>query len=121
MANRNAEKGKRWERSLARGFRESGLDTERLRLTGTLDEGDLSIRVGHRHFICEAKDTKLNVTGFLNEAEVEAVNYAKTRGLPEEWVFPFVTWKRRGSSFKGGAVILDMDTWLRILDALGGK
>lgn len=109
-----------WERTLRDGFRASDLDTEHHRDTGTKDEGDLIVRVGKYHFVCEAKNATLNVTGFLNEAEVEAEHYAQSRPyVPAERIFPFVEWKRRGKTFDGGVVMLTQETWLRILKALG--
>ncbi len=115
--------GKKWEADSREGFRANGLDTEHHRDTGTKDQGDLAIRVGKYHFVAEVKNAKLNVTDFLRQATEEARNYAEARSsyLDPDRVFCFVNWKRRGMSFMGGVVMLDMETWLRILKELEGK
>ena len=119
MSARNRRAGKEWERQLKNGYRASGHDTEHHRDTGTKDEGDLILRVGNYHFVCEAKNAALNVTGFLSEASVEAEHYAASRTYVDpENVFPFVDWKRKGKTFDGGVVMLEREVWLRILNVI---
>lgn len=120
MANRNGEKGKRWERDLRNGFRGASLPTEQTRDTGTFDEGDLAVHSGNREqiFVVEAKDATLNVAGFLNEAAVEAEHYFRARPYLTEEVIPVVAWKRRGKGFKDGVIMLTIADFIRLV---GGK
>lgn len=116
----NRRRGKNWERTLRDGYRKAGHDTEHHKDTGTRDQGDLAIRTkGGRHFVVEAKDKALNVTGFLAEAKVERVNYIEARPyLKQEDVFGIVEWKRRGMTFDGGVILMDKAEFLRLLEAL---
>lgn len=113
---RNRSAGKRWEAEVRDGGRQAyGLDIERTRDTGTNDEGDLVIREGGHYFVIEAKNAKLEPTGFLAEAEVEAKNYAKRRGLPSEIVHPAVFVKRRQKGLKDGLVLLTVNEYVRLI------
>ena len=121
MPNANQRRGRDWERKLRDGFREEGFDTEHFRDTGMKDEGDLLVRSssnGHM-FVIEAKNAKLNVTGFLEEARVERKHFSESRPyLADDAVHGVVAWKRRGKTFKGGVVMMDMDTFMRILEEM---
>lgn len=79
MTNR---KGGQFERDLLKYFREDwSLDAERLRLAGVEDEGDLLVRLDQR-LVIEAKNVaRMNLAGWLAEAELEAGHYAAHRGI----------------------------------------
>lgn len=81
MTNR---KGGIFERDLLKYLREGqGLDAERLRLTGVEDEGDLLVRFhDQQRLVIEAKNVaRMNLAGWVAEAEAEANNYAVHRGI----------------------------------------
>lgn len=120
MPNANQRRGRDWERKLRDGFRAEGFDTEHFRDTGMKDEGDLLVRSSGGHmFVVEAKDAKLNVTGFLGEAEIECQHFAESRPyIADDKIHGVVAWKRRGKTFKGGVVMMDMATFMSILEAM---
>lgn len=114
-------KGSRFEREVLDYLREHGYDAERLRLTGKEDEGDLLIRcdirglVVHR-FVFEAKNvSRMNLAGWVQEAEVEALNYADHRGIDYEFVHWAVVHKRKGKGVAKSYVTLPLDEFLRLL------
>ena len=119
MSNPAANKlrGARFELDLRDWWRERGFDCERLRLEGRLDEGDLVLRRHARAFVIEAKNTeKLNVTGFLREAECERINYQQARGVPDWSTYPLVVHKRRGKGIGDAAVLLTLNDLARLLE-----
>jgi len=76
--------GKKFERDLMVFLRERGYETERLRLAGAEDEGDLVVLSddGKRRFVIEAKREKgFHLAGWVKEAQAERLNYAKHRGI----------------------------------------
>lgn len=115
MSNPNGTKGKQWERDLRGYWRERELDTEALRTTGTEDEGDLLLRLGLQwsdRFVIEAKNWgKLNLSGWVQEAEVEAKNYAAHRGI--EVPHFAVAVKRRGHGVAKGYVVTTVEEYTR--------
>lgn len=115
MTNR---KGPLWETKLLNYLREHGFDAERLRLTGKEDEGDLVVKDGSV-IIIEAKDEKkFDLSGYLREAEDEAGNYAKHRGLDPADMVPIAIVKRRNHSVSKAYVVMTVDTFFGIS---GGK
>jgi hypothetical protein len=119
MSNTSAARGSAWERALLKHLRDKGYDVERLRLAGKEDEGDLSIRIGDERYIIEAKAVaRLNLAGWVEEAEVEANNFAKHR--PNLTTVPTgaVVLKRRGHSTGKAYVVLEFDTYLRLISGL---
>ena len=115
-------KGSRFENEVLKYLREQGYDVERLRLTGKEDEGDLLIRrdvpgLLVSRFVLEAKNvSRMNLGGWVQEAEVEAANYAAHRGLgtlePVHWA---VVHKRKGKGVAKSYVTLPLDEFLRLL------
>lgn len=105
MANPNGRKGSAWEMALVNGLRDHGFDVERLRLSGTKDEGDIAVRDGH-HIVIEAKnEQRINLPGYLRELAEEKVNYTKARRLDPEAVEGVVIVKARGKNWKQGYVV----------------
>lgn len=89
-----------------------GVLAERLTKAGSKDEGDLVCMVAGKTYILELKNRKsLNLPEFWAEAEVEAQNYAKARGIGE--VPPaYVIVKRRNSSISKAWVICSLEQWI---------
>lgn len=111
MSNPSKQRGTAWETSLVRYMRDLGLDVDRLRQTGKNDEGDIALRTSGR-YILEAKATaRLNLAGWIGEAETEAENYAKHRGI--EIPGFVVAYKRRQHSTGQSYIITTLDEWLR--------
>jgi hypothetical protein len=106
--------GKQYETDLMNYLRTQDIDVERLRLTGTEDEGDLLVRGEHARFVIEAKRTKsLDLAGWIKEAETERDNYVKHRGyslFPTHFV---VVHKARGKGIGHSYVTTTLDEWLR--------
>lgn len=114
-------KGSRYEREVLDYLREQGYDAERLRLSGKEDEGDLLIRrdvpgIVTSRFVLEAKNVKrMNLAGWVQEAEVEALNYADHRGLNYDDVHWAVVHKKHGKGVAKSYVTLPLDEFLRLL------
>lgn len=93
-------RGAKFETDLMKVLRTNGFDVDRLAKVGRFDEGDLVVRnfplEGH-HVILELKapgaDGKTNLTGWKDEARIEAARYAKARGLDPEKVLGYVVVK----------------------------
>lgn len=106
--------GKAYEAELMKYMREQGLDTERLRLSGAEDEGDLLTRAEHAYYVAEAKRTKaLDLAGWISEAETERDNYVAHRGyslVPTRFV---VIHKARGKGIGHSYVTTTLDEWIR--------
>lgn len=114
-------KGSRFEREVLDYLRDRGYDAERLRLTGKEDEGDLLIRrdvpgLAVSRFVLEAKNVKrMSLAGWVQEAEVEAANYADHRGLHSADVHWAVVHKKHGKGVAKSYVTLPLDEFLRLL------
>jgi hypothetical protein len=107
-------KGAVFETGILKLFRSiPGFLAERLTKAGAKDEGDLVVMVTGKTYILELKNRKaLNLPEFWAEAEVEAQNYAKARGLAE--VPPaYVIVKRRNSSLEKSWVICSLEQWIK--------
>ncbi|MFG2850891.1 hypothetical protein ACGFZ9_09495 [Streptomyces mirabilis] len=113
MRNRaNKRKGAAWETELLTGLRSAGEDTERLRLTGAEDEGDLVIREGDGLFtVIEAKNAKFEPGPFVDEAERERLNFAKHRGIDPRQVESVVVVKRRGKGWRKAFVLSTVEAY----------
>lgn len=111
--------GKKYETDLMKFFRSNSLDVERLRLTGEEDEGDLLLRfdTGER-LVVEAKRRKaMDLGGWLQEAEVEAKNYAKHRGIPTPVGFVVVHYRRQ-HGLSQSYVTTTLEEYLRQIGAV---
>ena len=109
----NKAKGAAFEIDVMKWFRGLGVLAERLRLAGKDDEGDLVCVVSGKTYILELKNTaRLNLPQFWREAQVEALNYAKARGIGEVPLH-YVVVKRRNASIDQAWVICDLAQWLK--------
>ena len=107
----NRRKGAAFEIAAMKWFRKMGVLAERLRLSGKEDEGDLVVIVAGDSYIFELKNTKsLNLKEFWDEAQDEAANYAKHRGIDKP--FSYVLFKRRKAGIHKAWVIQDLTQWL---------
>jgi hypothetical protein len=96
-----------------RFLRSVGLLAERLTKAGSKDEGDIVCVVAGNTYILELKNVKkLDLPKFWSEAEVEALNYAKARGIGEVPLH-YVIVKRRNSGIENAWVIQDLKQWLK--------
>ena len=97
MANPNGRKGAQFETDVMRWLRKMGAIAERLVKAGANDEGDLVATISGKSYILELKNRKtISLPEFWREAQVEAQNYAKARGIPADEVPPaYIILKRR--------------------------
>ena len=115
MATRKTHKarGASWESAIRDDLRDFGYDTERLARTGAKDEGDVVVKDAgptvREYTIIEAKapglDGKIDLSGWLKEAVVEAENYSRARQLGGV-VLPVVVIKARGKSIDEAYVVI---------------
>ena len=113
MANPNGRKGSQFETDVMKFLRSVGLLAERLTKAGSKDEGDIVCVVTGKTYILELKNVKkLDLPKFWSEAEVEALNYAKARGIGEVPLH-YVIVKRRNSGIESAWVIQDLKQWLK--------
>jgi Holliday junction resolvase len=109
----NKVKGAAVEIDVMKWFRSLGVLAERLRLAGKDDEGDLVVVVAGQTYILELKNTvRLDLPEFWRQAEVEALNYAKARGIGEVPLH-YVVVKRRNAGIEKAWVIQPIDQWLK--------
>lgn len=93
-------------------IRKLGHFAERLAKAGASDEGDIVCIIAGQTYILECKNRKsMSLPQFWAEAQTEAANYAKARGLP---VIPpaFVIVKRRNASIEDAWVIQSLEKWI---------
>ena len=108
----NKAKGAQFEVDVMKWFRKMGVLAERLRLAGEEDEGDLVVIVAGKTYIFELKNTKkLNLKEFWDEAQTEATNYSKHRGISQP--LSYVLFKRRNAGIDKAWVIQDLTQWLK--------
>jgi Holliday junction resolvase len=111
-ARYNKAKGAKFEVDIAKVLRSFGHFVERLAKAGSKDEGDLVAIIAGQTYILELKNRKkLDLPTFWEEAQVEASNYAKARGL-EQTPPAYVIVKRRNHPAKKAWVIQDLESWL---------
>jgi len=108
----NKRKGASAELEVVDFLRKRGHDTERLRLAGALDEGDVVTKIGGLPFVIEVKNVgKLNLSGWVKEAAIERDHYIQARGIPDAHFL--VVHKRRGfSSPEHWYVTMPLWQWL---------
>jgi len=113
MANPNGRKGSAFEIGVLKWLRSRGVFAERLRLSGSKDEGDIVAVIAGKTYVLELKNRKsISLPTFWDEAVKEAKNYAKARNLD---VTPpaFVVIKRRNTGIERAFVIQDLESWLQ--------
>ena len=105
-------RGKTFETDLMKYLRSLGYDVERLALAGALDEGDLVVKGFQQDgelfdIIIEAKapgaGNKVDLSGWLNEADIERDNYDKARGKAGSTRLVFI--KARGKGIQDTYVV----------------
>ena len=109
----NKIKGATFEIDVVKWLRSKGVIADRLTKAGSKDQGDIMAIIAGQTYILELKNRKaLDLPTFWEEAKVEAVNYAKARGL--EVVPPaYVIVKRRNAGIEQAFVIESLDQWLK--------
>ncbi|MFF4244285.1 hypothetical protein ACFYY2_07395 [Streptomyces sp. NPDC001822] len=113
----NKRRGAAWETELLAGLRSIGEDAERLRLTGAEDEGDLVIRAADgTYLVIEAKNAKFEPGPFLDEAEVERLNFARHRDLDPFDVESIAIVKRRGKGWRKAFVLTTVEAYFGLDD-----
>ena len=112
IANPNGRKGAQFETDVMRWLRSAGALCERLVKAGANDEGDLVAVIAGKTFILELKNRKsITLPEFWREAQVEATNYAKARGITQVPLH-YVILKRRNAGIEKAWVIQDLEQWL---------
>ena len=112
MSSYNKQKGSKFETDVMKYLRKLGHFAERLAKAGSNDEGDIVTIIAGQTYILECKNRKsLNLPAFWDEAQVEAKNYAKARGMVATPP-AFVIVKRRQHGVEKAWVIQDLDQWL---------
>lgn len=116
MANPNGRKGAKFETDVMRWLRSKGAVAERLTKAGAKDEGDIFAFIQGETYILELKNRqKLDLPAFWDEAQVEAKNYAKARGLVRS-PLAFVVVKRRNHTIEKSWVVQDLEQWMQERD-----
>jgi len=112
LSSYNKQKGSKFETDVMKWIRSLGYFCERLAKAGSNDEGDLVTIIAGKTYILECKNRKkLDLPAFWDEAQVEARNYAKARGLPDS-PLAFVIVKRRNRSIEDAWVITSLEKWI---------
>lgn len=112
----NKRKGTQWETDLVEYFRSKELISERLRLSGTYDEGDLWFLSKQVYFVVEAKNEKSFKPGpWMQEAVLERDNWKKRRKNSGK-VVPLVIAKRRQSNVSKAFVIIQLDEFMELVN-----
>ena len=113
MSQYNKTKGSQFETDVMKWLRKAGVIAERLTKAGAKDEGDIVTVIAGETYILELKNrATLSLPEFWREAQVEALNYAKARGLGEV-PLSYVIVKRRNASIDQAWVIQDLAQWLK--------
>jgi len=113
MSQYNKTKGSQFETDVMKWLRKSGVLAERLTKAGAKDEGDIVTVIAGETYILELKNrATLSLPEFWREAQVEALNYSKARGLGEV-PLSYVVVKRRNASIDQAWVIQDLAQWLK--------
>jgi Holliday junction resolvase len=109
----NKVKGSQFETDVMKWLRSAGVMAERLTKAGAKDEGDMVVIISGETYILELKNRQtLSLPEFWREAQVEALNYAKARGLGEV-PLSYVVVKRRNASIEDAWVIQNLNQWLK--------
>lgn len=112
MSSYNKVKGSKFETDVMKYLRKLGHFAERLAKAGSSDEGDIVTVIAGQTYILECKNRKkIDLPAFWDEAQVEARNYAKARGIS---VTPlaFVIVKRKNKGIEDAWVIQPLEQWI---------
>jgi len=113
MSSYGKRKGSAFETGVVKWLRSKDILAERLTKAGAKDEGDVVAFLDGEANILELKATKkIDLPQFWREAEVEAVNYARARGL-KEVPYKFVVIKRRQAGIDKAWVVEDFEQWVK--------
>jgi len=113
MSQYNKTKGSQFETDVMKWLRKAGVMAERLSKAGAKDEGDIVTVIAGETYILELKNrATLSLPEFWREAQVEALNYAKARGIGEV-PLSYVIVKRRNASIDQAWVIESLEQWLK--------
>lgn len=113
MSQYNKTKGATFETDVLKWLRSMKVLAERLTKAGSKDEGDIVVVAAGNTYILELKNRRsLSLPEFWREAQVEALNYAKARGLGEV-PLSYVVVKRRNASIDQAWVIQDLAQWIK--------
>ena len=113
MSQYNKTKGSQFETDVMKWLRKMGAIAERLTKAGAKDEGDIVTVIAGETYILELKNRQtLTLPQFWREAQVEALNYAKARGIGEV-PLSYVIVKRRNASIDQAWVIQDLAQWIK--------
>jgi hypothetical protein len=100
--------GAKFERDFLQWLREYAVDAERLRPTGTQDEGDIAVRTEAFDVVCELKapgpGRPVQLGPWMAEAEIEAKNYSLRRYGKE--TLPVLVIKARNKPLEEAFVVL---------------
>jgi hypothetical protein len=121
VSSYNKAKGSKFETDVMKYLRKLGHFAERLAKAGSNDEGDIVTIIAGQTYILECKNRKsINLPQFWAEAQTEAANYAKARGLP---VTPpaFVIVKRRRGSIEDAWVVQTLEKWIEQMPVPQGQ
>jgi hypothetical protein len=112
LSTYNKTKGSQFEVDVMKYLRSLGHFVERLAKAGAKDEGDLVAIIAGQTYVLELKNRKkIDLPAFWSEAQVEAENYAKARGLTSTPP-AFVIVKRRNAPIKKAWVVQSLESWL---------
>ena len=113
MSQYNKTKGATFETDVIKWLRKVGVLAERLTKAGSKDEVDMVAVIAGKTYILELKNrATLSLPQFWREAQVEALNYAKARGIGEVPLH-YVIVKRRNASIDQALVIQDLAQLLK--------
>lgn len=110
--------GKKFESDLVKFLRvETGMDAERLHLSGAEDEGDILLRTPYNRYVIEAKRTKsMDLAGWIKEAQTERLNYCKHReGVSGFFTSFVVVHYARGKHISQSYVTTTLEEWLGLV------
>jgi hypothetical protein len=111
MANPNGRKGAAFEIAVRDYLRKAGVFVERLVKNGKNDEGDLVCIIAGTTYILELKNRKkIDLPQFWREAQKEAENYGKARGI--EAPISYVIIKKRNAPIEQAWVVESLEQWL---------
>ena len=121
MSSYNKQKGSKFETDVMKYLRKLGHFAERLAKAGSNDEGDIVTIIAGQTYILECKNRKsINLPQFWDEAQTEAKNYAKARGLVVEPP-AFVIVKRRQHGIEKAWVVQTLEKWIEQMPVPEGK